>query len=328
MPEQYVLVRLSSFGDVLLTTGVINYWNRTSGLQFNIVTKKNFACIFKNHPGVRNIIPVTQQDLNGLNWWKFCHHLKQKYPSNPLIDLHVNLRTALLRHVWSEKVYSYSKMSLYRRIFAKTGLRCFQHKLLSKNVPQRYISALSENIPDPAELTPKIYLTKSEIPDAAETLKSIGTGPHCIAIHPYATHPAKTWTKDKWQEFISFLEKQGYDWLIVGQDINPLFPEKKRDLTSKTSIRETGAILSHCKALITGDSGPMHLAAAVGTRVISLFGPTSREWGFYPAGLNDCILETSLKCRPCSLHGKSRSSCNQECLNSISFDQVIKAIKK
>lgn len=326
MPELYVLVRLGSFGDVLLTTGVINYWNKVSGLQFNIVTKENFSCIFENHPGVKNTIPVTQKNLKGLNWWKFCHHLKQKYPSTPLIDLHVNLRTALLRHIWSGKTYLYPKMSLYRRIFAKTGLNLFKHKLLSKNVPQRYVSALSENIPDPAELTPKIYLKNNEIVHASEKLESIGASSGCIAIHPYATHPAKTWTRDRWQKFISFLEKQGYDWLVIGQNKNPLFAEKNRDLTSKTSIRETGAILNHCKALITGDSGPMHLASAVGTRVVSLFGPTSKEWGFYPAGLKDCILETRLKCRPCSLHGKSKSNCNQECLNSISFDQVTKAL--
>lgn len=327
MPEPHVLVRLSSFGDVLLTTGVVNYWYKTSRLQFHIVTKENFACIFENHPGVKSIIPITQKNLNCFNWWKFCHRLKQEYPSSPLIDLHVNLRTALLRHVWSDKIYSYSKMSLYRRLFAKTGLSLFRQKLLSKNVPQRYISALSKITPSPAELTPKIFLKKNEISHAAEKLQLIGAGSEHIAIHPYATHPAKTWTKDKWQQFISFIENQGYEWLIIGQDKRPLFPGKNKDLTNKTSIRETGAVLSHCKALITGDSGPMHLASAVGTRVVSLFGPTSKEWGFYPAGLNDCILKTRLKCSPCSLHGKSKSTCHHECINSISFDQVIKALK-
>ncbi|MFN2268498.1 MAG: glycosyltransferase family 9 protein [Desulfonatronovibrio sp.] len=327
MPEPHVLIRLSSFGDVLLTTGVIDYWNKTGRIQFYIVTKDSFACIFENHPGVKSIIPVTQKNLNGLSWWKFCHYLKQNYPSSPLIDLHVNLRTAMLRRIWSNETYSYSKMSLYRRLFAKTGLSPFKQKLLCRNVPQRYVKALPGNIPSPAELTPKIFLKNDEIQQAAQKLQSIDAIPECIAIHPYATHPAKTWNKDKWRKFIKFLENKGYDWLIIGQDKQPLFPEKNKDLTNKTSIRETGAILSHCKALITGDSGPMHLASAVGTRVISLFGPTSKEWGFYPAGLNDCVLETRLKCRPCSLHGKSKSSCHQECLNSISFDQLTKALK-
>jgi ADP-heptose:LPS heptosyltransferase len=71
----------------------------------------------------------------------------------------------------------------------------------------------------------------------------------------------------------------------------------------------------------------MHLAAAVGTPVVALFGPTTREWGFYPSGPCDTVLEQDLDCRPCSLHGTSRCQRRGQCLEAVSPADVLKAIE-
>lgn len=79
------------------------------------------------------------------------------------------------------------------------------------------------------------------------------------------------------------------------------------DFTNRTDLRQLIALLAQADALVTGDSGPMHLASGVSTPVVALFGPTCREWGFFPTGENDRVLQAPLACRPCSLHGQNRA---------------------
>jgi ADP-heptose:LPS heptosyltransferase len=326
MSREYLVVRLGSFGDVLLTTGVLTHWHETLGYRFIVVTKTAFSDIFKDHPAVEKVIQAQSQDLTAAGWRLFCRKLKNKFPSMGLVDLHGNLRTLFLRIIWKGKVFGYPKMGITRRLYARTGFKVFQARLLKKNVPQRYAWALSKNIQDQSLLLPKLYLNSGELLEAKEKLTRLGLGENIICLHPYATHQAKAWPSEKWKELISLLEKKDLDWIVIGQNHQKLLPSNSRDLTSQTTIRETGAIISNCRVLITGDSGPMHLASAVGTPVIGLFGPTSREWGFYPSGLNDIIIEAELQCRPCSLHGKSFGKCLAKCMDALEPQQVINTL--
>ncbi|MBR5733991.1 MAG: hypothetical protein IKX79_00425 [Desulfovibrionaceae bacterium] len=91
-------------------------------------------------------------------------------------------------------------------------------------------------------------------------------------------------------------------------------------------MRETAALISLAAALVTGDSGPMHLASAVGTPVAALFGPTARAWGFMPQGTRDIVLQKALPCRPCSLHGAKTCPRGQECMTGITPDEVMDAL--
>ncbi len=327
MPESYLVVRLGSFGDVLLTTGVLTFWNKSEGCRFHVVTKAGFSDIFKHHPAVDRTIPVNNEDLTVKGWWDLCRGLAKSYSSTGLIDLHGNLRTSFLRHAWSGKVRSYPKMSFCRRLYAGTKLSIFKNRLLEKNVPERYAAALSANIPKQSDLLPRLYLKPAEILDAKKRLARLGLEGRIICLHPYATHKAKAWPPEKWKRLTGLLKTKDLDWIVIGQNSTPIFPSNPRDLTNQTSIRETGAIISRCSALITGDSGPMHLASSVNTRIIGLFGPTTREWGFYPTGPDDIIIESDLGCRPCSLHGKDMGKCRAECMINLEPESVIKALK-
>jgi ADP-heptose:LPS heptosyltransferase len=93
---------------------------------------------------------------------------------------------------------------------------------------------------------------------------------------------------------------------------------------SDCPLPDVAGELARCSLLATNDSGLMHLAEAVGTPVVALFGPTVRQWGFFPRLPGSVVVETPLECRPCSRNGKRE--CHRgdlACLQHIEVDEVL-----
>ncbi len=322
-----ILFRLSALGDLILTTGVIDFWAQKDGWTFSVITKQQYAAPLENNPHITEIIKLNKEDLGDLAWITKAGELSNKYEGCELIDLHSTLRSRILSLRWHGPVSRYKKFSLERRAFKLTGSEKLEKILESKPVTVRYASAIEKELPAPKELLPHIYLTNDEKEDALSEMAQKNLRKGFIALHPYATHPDKAWPREYWLELINKLDEKGIQWAVIGKDADELNVDKTDwNFTNKFSLRQTCALLSEAKYLVTGDSGPMHLAAGVSTPVIAMFGPTSRAWGFYPAGEKDRILESDLECRPCSLHGKSNCTKNRECLKSIHPESVLKII--
>ncbi|WP_291322422.1 glycosyltransferase family 9 protein [Desulfonatronospira sp.] len=333
--ETCLVVRLGSMGDVVLTTGVLKSWHARYGTRFIFITKKPFAPVLQNHPAVSEIIPVSKQDLTTPGWFSFCRRLGHRLGHLQLVDLHASLRSRILGLMWPSRTRVYPKMALQRRLYSLSRGRFFRRSLLETDVPGRYFKALCPYRSGSDRLEPCIYLEPAEKARGRRLLagsaimvnNSSSPGKPLIALHPYATHPAKAWPTDHWLSLITLLEDHGMEWIVLGRERYRLLPDSSRDLTSRTDIRQTCALLKHCSALVTGDSGPMHLARAVNTPLVAMFGPTTREWGFFPTGEKNIVLQTRLPCRPCSLHGRMSRPCPAECMTSITPREVLSALQ-
>jgi len=125
-------------------------------------------------------------------------------------------------------------------------------------------------------------------------------GSAVIAIHPWTSDPVKQWPLENFKALIKRLA--GFDIVVVGgkdelsqnEDFFNGLHELILNFTGKTSLVELGSILKKVNVLVSGDSGPMHLAAAVGTPVIALFrndlpGKEPRRWG--PWGEGHLVIE-------------------------------------
>jgi len=325
-PGTHVVIRLSALGDVVLTTGVIEYWREKMGLSFTFITRGSFVPVLVNNPAVTRIIGLTEDELSGRAWLVTAKKLAIEYKTRTLVDLHGSLRSQILRTFWKGDKRSYPKFSLSRRVYGRWGLASAREKLESLNVPQRYSLTLEDCAPEPEKLRPRIRLDEDELSVAEQTLAALGiTGP-CVALHPFATHPTKAWPAENWQRLIELLENSGVKYFIIGSGNTPLLPGNGLDFTNQTTIRQTCALLAGADVLVTNDSGPMHLATAVGTPVTGIFGPTTRAWGFYPSGPDDVVLEADLACRPCSLHGRKTCPHDLACLRAVTPDMVIQTI--
>ena len=323
-----VIFRLSALGDVVLTTGVIEYWAKKYSCTFTVITKSASSPVLENNPHITNVISLEKKDLGDLAWFKKAGQLAAKFEGCELIDLHSTLRSRILATRWKGKISRYNKFSLERRMFKLTRSPKLDEKLSELRVTQRYASALEEHIPAASELLPKIYLTQDEQTTAQTLIDEHDLGQKFITLHPYATHPDKAWPEENWNALIQKLDETGIKWAIIGRDDNVFDPQSNGcNFTSQLQLRETCALLEKSTLLITGDSGPMHLSAAMGTPVITMFGPTSKAWGFYPAGPRDVVLESKMDCRPCSLHGKSNCKKDRECLRKIVPELVFEKIQ-
>jgi ADP-heptose:LPS heptosyltransferase len=94
------------------------------------------------------------------------------------------------------------------------------------------------------------------------------------------------------------------------------------------SLQGTGAVLKRAAALVTGQTGAMYMAAALGTPLVALFGPTVAAFGYYPYNAaHAALLERNLPCRPCSFSGGEECPLSHHlCLQEIQPDAVYAAL--
>jgi len=329
--KHMVAVRFSSMGDVALTTGVLLDWHKKNGTMFTVVTKEAFEPLFLNHPAVENVIGCDENDLRGQAQPMLFRAIMEKYTDSPLLDLHRTFRTGMMARIWRDAIILYKKMAFARRIFLWSKGRFFGEALRRFNVPQRYAIGLYDEAEVPAaeDLRPVIFLSEEEKNWAEEALFPLRRKGHSlVALHPFATHSAKSWPLERWMDFASMLRENGIDYFWVGRGSNLPESEKANSFVNSTNLRQLCALIADADVLVTGDSGPMHLATGVGTPALAMFGPTCREWGFFPSGENDRIIQLDMPCRPCSLHGSGTCKKGNACIMDIEPQRMLAELKE
>lgn len=184
-PTEWVVIRLSALGDVALTTGALEYWHRTRGWTFTVITREAFAPVLEGHPAVRSIVGLAKEDLRFPRQLGVFRDLAEAHAGQGLLDLHGTLRTRLLSLLWKGPVKRYRKLGLERRLFLRSKGRLFRNELRLWNVPQRYALAVEATPPPRAALLPHIWLSDEEIRQGQRLLEQLpdkaGTPPIALA---------------------------------------------------------------------------------------------------------------------------------------------------
>lgn len=160
-------------------------------------------------------------------------------------------------------------------------------------------------------------------------------GDTLIGLNPGAAWPTKQWPTRSFAALGDILmEKYGYKVVIFGGpgDI-PLVQEVVSQMNNqpiiaggKTSLKELAALIKKCKIFIGNDTGPMHLAIAVQTPVIALFGPTNHIYTG-PYGPKKLVVTKNLECAPCFEAKKCPQNRDVECMKAIQPEEILIAIK-
>ncbi|MHB8833226.1 MAG: lipopolysaccharide heptosyltransferase II [Desulfobacteria bacterium] len=191
-------------------------------------------------------------------------------------------------------------------------------------------------IPRPVPASLKLTVTEEERQAMATRLASLGIdrGAPIVAINPGATYgSAKRWYPDRFAAVADALsEEWGAAVVVVGSpaeaplagEIEAATRKPSINLAGKTTVRELMALLSLSSFLVTNDSGPMHIGAALGVPLVAIFGPT--DWRrTSPWTSLAKIVRVEIDCSPCR-----RRVCDRghECMLGVTPDMVIAAAKE
>jgi heptosyltransferase-2 len=184
------------------------------------------------------------------------------------------------------------------------------------------------------DLAPVIFSSEADIRRVDQWLGNnlVSAENNTIALAPGSVWPTKRWPENYFFELGKILVADDYNVILIGGDADRILceriaGEKIINAAGSFTIRESAEFLRRCSILISNDSAPMHLAGAVATPVIALFGPTVPAFGFTPHGDKNRILEKKLACRPCGVHGgRTCPIKTHECMQSISPEQVYREI--
>ncbi len=194
---------------------------------------------------------------------------------------------------------------------------------------------------------PWIFLSLEERIEARERLGRLKRP--VVAVNPGAAFgSAKRWPTERFAKLIeTLIREEGASIILSGSQKEREIAENIKeyiksdisdedsflDLSGKTSLRELCALLSECDALVTNDSGPMHISYAVGTPLVALFGSTDplstgppdvtdeSEYSFLKR-----VLKKDMECAPC--FARQCRYGHLKCLNEISVDEVVSAIRE
>jgi heptosyltransferase-2 len=186
-------------------------------------------------------------------------------------------------------------------------------------------------------LPPRLFVTADEIEAARKKLGLAGITKPIYGLNPGAEYgPAKRWPVEQFIAAAKEIQQRtNCVWLIFGGKgdlalanlIQTAMGESSGilNLAGKTSLRELMSLLSQCRVLLTNDTGPMHVAAALGTPVIVPFGSTSPELTGpgLPGDARHRLLQSEVPCAPCFLR---ECPIDFRCMKSITAERVVEAV--
>jgi heptosyltransferase-2 len=334
-----LVVRFSAIGDILLTTPLLRaIRTRHPGARVAFLTKEPFVPLVSDNPNVNEVFGIRDEDgirdiAESIRGVRYSH----------ILDLHGSLRTLGLRTIVRGPWRSYPKRRLARQMLIST-----KRVLHPTDTPvaERYFEAAAGLDVVPDGQPPEFFLSEESEARAGEKLAALGLGkgPALVAIAPGAAHATKCWPIDGWMRLARRLLGTGAEVVIVGgpEDAEVAkaivtglrgrptgdTEQQVKSAAGMLNLQESGAVIKRSAALVSGDTGVMHMATAVGTPIVALFGPTVREFGFFPyRAERSSVVELPLDCRPCSAHGGPACPLgHHRCMRAIAPETVYEAL--
>ena len=326
-----LVVRLSSAGDVLLVTPLLRTLRRRHPTaHITVLTRPAFAPLLRDN---RHLSALELAEP-GTPLRSLASQLSRGGHTH-LLDLQGSLTTRLLRRLVRGRWSGYSKRRWAREVLIRT-----KRDIYPDAIPEaeRYFEAALELGVSPDGQPAELAIAPETDERAAAWLASAPGARPFIALAPGAAHRTKRWPTRRWEALARDLTSDGHASVVVGGtaevDAGARIAAAAAPLgwsaCGEFDLQGTGALVQRAVALAAGDTGVMHIATAVGTPVVALFGPTVAQFGFMPYRATQAeILERRLPCRPCSAQGGPRCPLGHHaCLRGIGATDVRLALER
>ena len=329
-----LVVQTAFLGDAVLTTPMFSALRAAyPSARIAVLCTPAIRDVFSGNPNIDEVLAMDKKgkDRGPAAIWRWAGMLRGRF--DVAVLPHRSFRSALL--IWLA--------GIPKRI----GFRNSQGRMfLTDAVPfdwkthdsERNLKLLEPLGVRPSE--PRIEVPMKPDFDFDRFLKEHGIRPgtRLVGMNPGSVWRTKRWIPEHFAQVADrLIEETGCQVLLFGgpadaeavQAVMKAMRRKPVDLCGRTDLKTLAVLISRCSLFVTNDSGPMHLATAAQVPVVAVFGPTTRELGFFPYGEKSEVVELDLACRPCSLHGGDRCPLGHfKCMRDISPERVLAACRK
>lgn len=331
-----LIIQTAFYGDVILSLPLVQVLKKNEPdyfIDFMCIPKTSE--ILKGNPYINKVIIFDKQEsAKGISGFRNVITEVRNNNYDVIISVQRYTRSSIIAKLsGAEKRISYENSSLPYFYTDKVPYS-------QKHEIRRVLDLLQPlGIVESKIIIPELFPSDE---DKNEVIKiynglNIKSKSNLICIAPGSVWFTKRFPEEKFIELLNMMDKNNLKIaLLGGKDDTKLCENIIKKSTNnevysfagKITILQSAELIKNCFLLITNDSAPLHLANAVGTKVIALFGSTTKEFGFYPIGVNDKIFEINgLKCRPCSNHGRKYCPIHTfDCMQNINVCDIYNEI--
>lgn len=321
-----LIIRFSSIGDIVLTTPVIRcIKNQIEGdVELHYITKKVYLPLLAENPYLDKIYSIEKSTNEVIEELK-----AEKY--DYIIDLHKNMRARRVKRKLKALSFTFDKLNIRKWLLVNFNW----NKMPELHIVDRYLAAAKAfDIKYDGEgldyFLPKNISSQIELPN------KVKEGYTALVLG--ANHATKQIPENKLKSIIekstgNFVLIGGKDDAALGERLELIAPERVWNTAGAMNLHQSAYLIKQANAVITPDTGMMHIAAAFQKRILSLWGNTVPEFGMYPLlkkgnESQSTIFEVKdLSCRPCSKIGFNKCPKGHfNCMMLIDESEVIKKI--
>lgn len=346
-----LVVQTSFLGDVILTTPLIAELARRGPVD--VVTTAGSAGALANHPAVRNVIVYDKHgsDRGVRGFARTARRIRlagiaggvssRAQPAEPTKGYDIaymaqgSITSASLAVSAGIKKRIGFDTSAGRALYTSR----VQYRPDRHHAERLWWLSMTDcaDAPQPNQIAPRLYPGPADISSVDALLESFADSSRSFV----ALAPGSAWGTKRWPFFPELAAQisSGRNIVVVGGSGDVALGEEiLRRLPARTGINAAGALgilasaelIRRAAALVSNDSAPQHLASAMATPTISVFGPTVPEFGFGPlAPLSATAGHRSLACRPCDSHGPERCPLGHwRCMRELSAGTVFDLLEQ
>lgn len=305
---KFLIIRFSSIGDIILTTPLIRCLRAAfPTAQIDFLVKKEFEAVLAGNPHLDHII--TFDKSVGNKELRFTRIQVQLNRYSMIFDVQKNIRSMMVCVGARTGVAGFSKKILARDLLIRFKINIYKE---IKPVYLRYFEAVQLLGVQYDGKGTEVFPATAETDRVNEVLAQNNVPEPMLVVAPGAQWENKRWTT---QGFASaadtFCAQTGSYTVLIGgpgdietcRHVQAQMKMPSLLLAGQLSLMESAALLGKAAMVMTNDTGMLHMAQAMKAPVVAVYGPTTRELGFFPLRENSRVAEIEISCRPCTQKG-------------------------
>ena len=335
-PKRVLVIRAGRLGDTVWGTTVIDpvraFWGEQT--RIDIIVARGMRVLFEHDPRIETIFEIDHRNIP-LPFSPTKLSVLRKSWQQPY-DLAINLEmgpqfASLMRHIRASRKICAANLPPPAHPFDDIQHNVsFYRYVLSQGVPANFCQVAAPSL---------------RFSNSIDVAALIGTTHEYLCLHPGNSMLARgkpalrSWPESHWRELAEQISLQfpALKIVLIGEKNERILSNAVAanhpeviNLVGRTSLQQLMAVLAHSHALVTTDTGPAHVAAALATPVIAIFGPSNAlNTGPFPSTDGWAVSVTkNIGCNPCVDTGRDKTCTDNKCMHIISPANIIKLLDK